>query len=149
MTLPLDGLIAKRAKPAVIALDHGIEFTGRHFHAWVSSSHARSGPDAGTGRNYQFPCRISFARRSIAACPDTRIPTTLSVWPRTRRFARWPRASGRRLVSRSHPPYTGSKRMSSPMIGTTKGSRASIRSCCRTGASRGLRGTDLISGLLT
>jgi putative transposase len=35
VTQALDGVIAKRGTPTVITLDHGTEFTGRHFDAWA------------------------------------------------------------------------------------------------------------------
>jgi putative transposase len=46
VTQTLDRVIAERAKPVVITLDHGTEFTGRHFDAWA----------------YQQGIRIDFIR---------------------------------------------------------------------------------------
>src|SRR5262244_4418324 len=68
--------------------------------------------DPRTGRNYQFPYRISFASPSTAAWPATRTRTTRSDWPRTRRFGCWHRGSGETRASRSRPRCIGSRRMS-------------------------------------
>ncbi len=35
VTRTLDGVIGERGRPEVLTLDHGTEFTGRHFDAWA------------------------------------------------------------------------------------------------------------------
>ena len=76
--------------------------------------------DPRTGRNYQFPCRISFASPSTTAWPATRTRTTRSDWPRTRRFECWHCGSDETRMSRSPPRSTGSRPTSSRRSKITK-----------------------------
>ena len=88
---------------------------------------ARHLTDPRIGHNRQFRCRTFSVSRSTAGWPATRIPTTPSDWPRTRRFGCWPHASGGRRASRSLRRSTGSRRGSSRRSGTTKDWLASTR----------------------